>query len=269
MTYTTLFIEQTRPGCATIQLNRPQVRNALNGDMIDELTQAVKQCQEDLAVRVIILTGQGGYFCAGADINSMKTAATYTYDQNIKEAQRLALLFRTIDLCPKPTVAVVEGGAFGGGLGLLAVCDVVIAHEETIFSLSEVRLGLVPGVISPYLVKAIGARQSQRLTLTAERFSAKEALHLGLVHRTFATDNPLDNKEKIVGFYLDQLLKGSPQAQTRVKQLFRDIVQTENNDARRHITTTAIAEARASSEGKEGLQAFLEKRLPTWILEEK
>lgn len=260
LTINSVIFKEEIPGCTVIHMNRPKVKNALNPELIAELTRAFDHFSKDRATRVIVLKGLPDMFCAGADLSWMKKAAAYSPDQNINDATHLAKLYQVIEISSKPTVAVVEGGSFGGGIGLIAACDMAIAEENTIFSLSEVRLGLIPGVIAPYLVKAMGQRHAQRLSLTAERFSAQEALRIGLVDYLA----PTEKMQSMTHDLLAQLMKGSPQAQTSVKQLFRDIVGVKDAEIRRFITTQAIANARASQDGKEGVQAFLDKRPPVW-----
>lgn len=265
MTYDNLLINSVVfkdeiPGCSVIHMNRPQVKNALNPELIADLTRAFDHLSKEKSTRVIVLKGSEDAFCAGADLSWMKQAAAYSPDQNLNDATHLAKLYQVIELSSKPTVAVVQGNSFGGGVGLVAACDMAIAQDKALFCLSEVRLGLIPGVIAPFLVKAMGQRHAQRLALTAERFSAEEALRIGLVDY-MASANDMHSKTTDL---IDNIMKGSPQAQTSVKQLFRDIVGVKDAEVRRFITTQAIANARASQDGKEGVQAFLDKRAPIW-----
>lgn len=254
-------IEKNDHGVATIYINRPEVRNALNQDVIADLTQAFAVLSTATDVRVIILKGRGDVFCAGADIAWMRAMGSNTYADNITDAKQLALLFDTIFTCPKPTVAVIHGGAYGGGVGLVAACDIVICDLDAGFMLSEVRLGIIPAVISPYLIQAMGARQVQRYTLTAEQFSAEQAQRLGLVHHAVKKEEV----EATLQTTLAMILKGSPQAQTAAKKLIAHVRQAEINQSLHDYTATMIAQARTSADGVEGLQAFLSKRQPAWI----
>lgn len=242
---------------AEIILNRPDVHNALNEVMIAELTEAINHCDQDQEARYIKLSGAGKSFCAGADINWMRQMASYSVDQNIDDARKLANLFNTIYNASKPTIAYVKGSIFGGGVGLAAACDIVIADESAIFSLSEVKLGVIPAVISPYILRAMGERHATRYALTGERFMVMQAQQTGLVH--LIADN---NSEGLVE---GNLLLGSPVAQQHTKSLFREVASRPISKETHEITAKAIAQARASVDGIEGLQAFLEKRKPAWV----
>jgi len=244
-----------------ITLNRPEVHNALNDVMISELTAAVKASEKDSTIRYLFISGEGKSLCAGADIHWMRKAAFNTFEQNVADARKLADLFQAIYHARFPVVVHAKGSVFGGGVGLVAVGDIVIAEHDTVFCLSEVKLGIIPAVISPYIIRAMGERQAKRYTITAERFSAGEACAMGLVHQVGEPEkipSILDNLQA-------SLLLGSPMAQQRVKCLFNEISGCPISKETHEITAHAIAEARASSEGKEGLQAFLEKSKPTWV----
>jgi methylglutaconyl-CoA hydratase len=252
----------TRDGpVARVTLNRPQLHNAFDEALIAGLAQTFQALGEDEAVRAVVLTGAGKSFSAGADLNWMKRAAGYDEEQNRADARALELMLRTIDDCPKPVVAMVQGAAIGGGLGLVAACDVAIAGEAARFATSEVRLGIVPAVISPFVVRAIGARQARRYFLTAERFGAEEARRIGLVHEVAPTAE-LENR---VAAVLAEILRGGPEALASAKQLVR-LVETmpQGGSILAEATVGMIAERRASPEGKEGIAAFLEKRKPAW-----
>ena len=257
---TMITTTKTLNGQLIIRLTRAEMRNALNPHMIMELISAFQTAIDDPEVRMIQLCGDGKIFCAGADMNWMKSMADFSFDENVADATRLAALFEIIDGCPKPTLAVIQGGAYGGGVGLVAACDIAIATENSLFCLSEVRMGIIPAVISPYLLQAIGERQTRRLTLTGERFDVQEAKSIGLVHYVV----PESELESSVLSVTENILKGSPQAQSAAKKLFKDLQLIPTMKDRRYLTTTAIAQARSSQDGQEGLQAFLTKRDPKW-----
>ncbi len=257
--YSTILVNTDQRGVATITLNRPDVRNALNPVLISELTKAVHTLGQSDEVRVIVIKGEGKIFCAGADLNHMQQVATFSYDDNVKDALALASLFEAIDTCPKPTITVVHGGAYGGGVGLVAASDISIATPDSKFSLSEVRLGIIPGVISPYIIKAIGQRNARRFTLTGELISSDSALDCGLIH--YKTDSC----EETLNGVIDTLLKGSPAAQAATKTLYRHVESRPMSLDLKEYTANAIATARSTADGQEGLKAFLEKRQSTWI----
>lgn len=243
---------------AHIVLARPEARNAIDGEMAHELRAAVSAVSAREDIRVVVLAGRGSVFCAGADIEWMKAAAGFSRAENLKDAGELAELFETIDRLPQAVVACVQGAAFGGGAGLLAVSDVVVAEEGARFAFSEVRLGLVPGVISPYVVRKIGVSAARELFLTGERFSAARARELGLVHRVV----PLAALDRATDECVRELLLSGPRAVAAAKSLIRGV--SPRADGVREFTIEAIAERRASAEGQEGLAAFLEKRKPSW-----
>lgn len=248
-------------GMATITMNRPDVHNAFDETLIAELTAAVRAVDANPAVRVIVLAASGKSFSAGADLNWMKRMAAYTEADNLRDALHLAELMRTIDHARKPTIARVQGAAFGGGVGLVACCDMAVATREAMFSLSEVRLGLIPAVISPYVVQAIGARACRRYFLTAERFSAEDAQRLGLVTAIVDADD-LDFR---IATLAEQLFKGGPQAIAAAKDLIRAVAGRSIEAPLLEDTANRIARTRAGTEGKEGIAAFLEKRAPSWV----
>jgi len=262
--FQTLQIE-TRGGVATLWFNRPDTRNAFNATMIAELSAAFDALAAEAAVRVVVLAGRGSAFCAGADLNWMKKMSTYSYEQNLADATVLAdMLYKLYNL-GKPTVARVHGPAFAGGMGLVAACDIAVASTEARFKLSEVLIGLTPATISPYVMNALGERRSRRYFLTAETFSAEDALKDGLVHECVAPER-LD--ETVNGF-VSQLLAGGPAAMTMTKNLMRDVARAPLDAELRALTARYIAEIRASSEGKEGIHSFLEKRKPAWVTTDK
>ena len=245
---------------ATVALARGEVHNAFDDALIADLTAAFHDVGANPAVRVVILAAEGKSFSAGADLNWMRRMAGYSEAENLADAKALAGLMQAIDTCPKPTIARVQGAAFGGGVGLVACCDIAVASDRASFCLSEVKLGIVPAVISPYIVRAIGPRAARRYVQTAERFGAAEAHRLGLVHEVAAED-ALD---AVIGGIVDALRQGGPEAQREAKSLValvadRDPAEVLDETARR------IAVIRAGAEGQDGLTAFLEKRPPSWV----
>ncbi|HAS14990.1 MAG TPA: gamma-carboxygeranoyl-CoA hydratase [Idiomarina abyssalis] len=255
--YTELDINSQ--GVATLTLNRPDVHNAFDDVMIAELLKALKEVEESDSARVLVLRSEGKNFSAGADLNWMRSMADKNYQQNVDDAGELGLLMERLDLLSKPSIALVQGAAFGGAVGLAACCDIVLAQPRSSFCLSEVKIGLIPAVISPYVVRTIGERQSRRYMLTAERFFADKAQELGLVNDVVEDfDEPLNK-------LLEALLANSPQAVGACKKLIRNVGSRPiDKDVREH-TIKAIAEIRVSDEGQDGLSAFLEKRPAAWL----
>jgi methylglutaconyl-CoA hydratase len=245
---------------ATVRLNRPDKHNAFDEHLIAELTQAFRALAGDAAVRVAVLAANGPSFSAGADLDWMKRMSGLSRAENERDSLLLADLMEAIDRCPKPVLGLVEGAAFGGGVGLVACCDIVIATTKASFCLSEVRLGLIPAVISPYVAAAIGPRACRRYFLTAEKFHAAVAERLGLVHQVVEPELLAQARDEMVG----QLLKGGPAAQAAAKELVQRVAFAKIDEALRRDTAWRIADARASNEGKEGIAAFLEKRKPNW-----
>src|SRR5271165_1625454 len=256
------MIELERRGAAAwVWINRLALHNALNEELIRKLTQAFRTLGEDSAVRVIVLSGRGKCFCAGADIESMKRQGAASAAANRDNARELAALFHTIASSPKPTVARVNGSAIGGGLGLVTACDIAIAAADAKFAASEVRLGLIPATIGPYVLRAIGARWARRLFQTGERISAKRAERIGLVHESVEPEM-LDG---CVGEIVNELLSGAPMAQRAAKELVDAVVDLPITAELIEYTAERIAVIRASDEAREGLSAFLEKRKPGWV----
>ena len=245
---------------ARLRMTRPQVHNAFDAELIGELTGALEQVAVDANVRVLVLEGEGASFSAGADLNWMRGMATASEEANRIDSLALARLMRTLDELPKPTIARVQGAAFGGGVGLVACCDIAIAAESAKFGLTESKLGLLPAVISPYVIAAIGPRQARRYFATAEIFEAAEALRIGLLHQVVDAD-ALD---AAVQAQVSLLLKAGPVAAASAKQLVRAVCA--HADGNRHDADNAalIARLRVSAEGQEGLSAFLDKRKPHW-----
>lgn len=248
-----------RGSVARVVLARPEVRNAFDDVLIRELTAAFQAVGEDEDTRVVVLSGDGPSFCAGADIAWMRKAGSYSREENEADAGRMARMLRTIDACPRPVVALVHGAAIGGGVGLVAAADIAIAAEGTVFSLAEVRLGILPSVISPYVLRAIGPRQARDLFLTGDRFDARHALRIGLVHAVV----PPDGLEAAGVKKIESLLVAGPEALTVAKGLIEEVTGKSPEEAM-PLTVRTIAERRASEEAKEGLSAFLEKRPPAW-----
>lgn len=247
---------------ARVVLNRPQLRNAFNDEVIAELAGAFAELGARTDVRCIVLAANGPAFCAGADLNWMRRMADYTRDENLADAGKLAEMLRVIYECPKPTIARVQGDVYAGGMGLVAACDMAVAVDTAGFCLSEVKLGLIPATISPYVIRAMGPRAAHRYFLTAERFGAAEALRIGFVHEMVAAEQ-LDAK---VDELLKALTSASPNAVRACKKLVLDVAQREINAGLIAATVQGIADIRASDEGKEGVQSFLNKRKPSWLL---
>ncbi len=246
-------------GVATLWLDRPELHNAFDDALIAALTAELGRLAADRSVRILVLGGRGKSFSAGADLNWMKRMAGYSEAENRRDADALAGLMRVLDTFPKPTLARVHGAAYGGGVGLVACCDIAVAGETAVFCLSEARLGLIPAVISPYVVAAMGARAARRYFLTAETFDAPTARSLGLVH---AVAEALDAEIERI---LVPLLAAGPEAQRECKSLIARVSRGAIDDAMVDDTAARIARIRVSPEGREGIAAFLEKRRPAWV----
>ncbi len=249
-------------GVGIVTLNRAERHNAFDDVLINELTSALRLMEADPAVRVVVLSSTGKSFCAGADLNWMKRAAAYTEAENLRDSRNLAEMLRVLNELPKPTIARVQGNAFGGGVGLISACDMAIAVFDAQFALTEVKLGILPAVISPYVIAAIGARRARRYMLSAERFSASEAYRIGLVHEMVPTEEDLDNA---VGELVDALLLCGPKAQGECKDLIRAVADRPVSAEVIEDTARRITRIRASEEGREGMASFLEKRKPAWV----
>ena len=246
---------------ATVTLSRPEVRNAFNDEVIAELSQAFTTLGGDAQVRAIVLAAEGPAFCAGADLNWMRRMADYTREENLADAAQLAFMLRTIYECPKPTIARVQGDVYAGGMGLVAACDMAVSVDTAHYCLSEVKLGLIPATISPYVIRAMGPRAAHRWFLTAERFGAAEAHHIGFVHEVVSAER----LDATVGELLKALTSASPHAVKACKQLVRDVAERDITRLLIERTVEGIADIRASDEGKEGVQSFLQKRKPAWL----
>jgi methylglutaconyl-CoA hydratase len=261
--FTSLRIESEGP-VRRVVLARPEIRNAFDDVLIRELTDAFARIAEDPEARAVVLAGDGPSFCAGADVNWMRRAGSYSREENEADALRMAKMLRAIDTCPRPVVAAAHGHAFGGGVGLVAAADIAIAEEGTVFSLSEVKLGILPSVISPYTLRAIGPRNARNLFLTGERFDAREALRVGLVHQVAARGELAEACRRKV----EALLTSGPEAVGAAKRLIEQVTGLGPEEAM-PLTVRTISERRASEEAREGLTAFLEKRAPKWAVRKR
>ena len=260
MSYQTIQLQ--RDGhTASVILNRPEVRNAFNELTIAEITRAFLELGADAGVRAIVLAARGPAFCAGADLHWMRKMADYTFEENRADAAQLAHMLRTIYECPQPVVASVQGDCYAGGMGLVAACDIALTVDAAHFCLSEVKLGLTPATISPYVIRAMGENAARRYFLTAERFTAAEALRIGFVQQVVAPD-ALD---ATVAAIVKALLGNSPNAVRQAKRLVREVGGRPLSSILIAATVEGIAQIRASDEGREGVSAFLEKRKPGWL----
>ncbi len=253
-------IERSANGVAVITLDRPAIHNAFDDRLIETLTLTLETLGADPDLRILVLTGRGKSFSAGADLNWMRRTADYGEDDNLKDARALARLMSTLDQLPKPTIAKVNGAALGGGLGLLCCCDIAIAADHARFGTTEVKLGIMPSVIGPYVIRAIGARHARRIMLTGERFDAALALNLGLVHQV----TKADDLDQAVEATIAELLANGPRAVEATKTLIRDLAGQAISADLIDETAKRIAALRATPEAKEGLGAFLDKRPPNW-----
>jgi methylglutaconyl-CoA hydratase len=249
-------------GVETVTLNRPEVRNAFNDEVIAELTAVFIELAKRDEVRCVVLAGNGPAFCAGADLNWMKRMAGYTRDENLADASALARMLEVVYRCPKPTLAKVQGDVYAGGTGLVAACDIAVSADSAGYCLSEVKLGLIPATISPYVIRAMGARASHRYFLTAERFNAAEALRIGLVHEVVKPEE-LDGR---VAEVAQALVQAGPEAVKACKKLLHDVAGHDITAGLVRRTVEGIADIRVSDEGREGIQSFLGKRKPNWLL---
>lgn len=256
------IVTEVDQGIGIITLNRPDRHNAFDGQTVGELIQALAGMAGDSAVRVVILSSAGKSFCAGADLEWMRTAAKWTSAENEADARILAEMLHRLATLPKPTIARVQGAAYGGGVGLIAACDIAVATFEAQFALSEVKLGLIPATIAPHVIAAIGERHARRYMLTAERFSAAEAYRLGLIHEMVADEAALD---QALGAIVDALLANGPSALTECKDLVRTVSHHPLDAALIADTARRIARVRASEECRQGIAAFLEGRKPNWV----
>jgi methylglutaconyl-CoA hydratase len=258
--YKTITCESSEQ-VTTVWLNRPELHNAFNEVMISELIDCFKSIGMKEETRVVLLRGKGKSFCAGADLNWMKDVSQYDYEENLRESLQLSNCFYSIYTCNKPTIAIVHGAAIGGANGLLAACDIAFCDEETTFSLSEVKIGVIPACISPYIVKRIGEFGARELMLTGRRITGKEAEIMKLVNQSF----PMDELEEHVASVINLLLTSGPAAMSQCKNLIFDVSNRLSLEEALEYTARMIAEIRASEEGQEGMRAFLEKKTPGWV----
>lgn len=261
--YTTIKVTERSAGVTQVTMSRPAVFNAFDDVMVGELDQAFAALAEDEQVRVIVLAGEGKHFSAGADLQWMQRASAATFEWNLNDARRFAGMYSRIDRNPKPVVARVQGVALGGGTGLVCACDMAISAENASFAVSEAKFGIIPSVISPYLINAVGKRQARRLALTTSRIRAAEALQIGLVEEVV----PLDELDARVDTVIADLLVGGPQAQHEIKQLYAQMSVGPVTDEVLELTAQTISRVRGTDEAREGFAAFLEKRPANWIPE--
>ncbi len=254
---------QKSNGIANVMLNRPEKHNALNPEMISELTAVFEMLDSQNEIRLVILSGNGPSFSAGADLQYMKEISGFGYEENLHDAQKLARLFDTVKNCTLPVVVVLHGAVYGGANGLAAACDIVLAHEDTIFAFSEVKLGITPATISPFVIARCGEAAARELMMTGRKFSAEEAYRFLLVNQMFSDER----KEECVTGIVNQLLSSAPQALKACKTLIRTVVHLQGHkEELTKFTTKQIADRRASEEGQEGFAAFFAKRKPNWML---
>lgn len=256
------IITEVDDSVGILTLNKADRHNAFDDVLVDNIISGLIELEDNPQVRVVVLSSTGKNFCAGADLNWMKRAAGFTAEESLRDANKLALLMSTLDELSKPTIARVQGPAYGAGVGLIAACDIAVATYDALFALTEVKLGLLPSVISPYVLAAIGERYCRRYMLSAERFSAAEAYRIGLLHEIVPGEEQLDDA---IGEIIDSLLKGGPHAQAECKTLIRVISGQPIDESTIEETVQRITRVRSSPEGVEGLSAFLDKRTANWI----
>ena len=254
-------VERDERGVVSVTLDRPEVRNAFDAELIRRLRETFVDLADDRAARVVVVPGAGAVFCAGADLSWMSGMREASFDDNVEDSRGFERMLRAVHECPQPVVARVNGHALGGGSGLVACADIVVAVEGAKFGFTEVRLGLAPAVISPYVLPKIGASAGRHLFLTGERFDATEARRLGLVHRVTAPEDLDATVEQVVA----DLLSGGPSAQAEIKELIPRVLEAGGPAAAVHVTAEVIARLRVSEEGQEGMRAFFERRAPRWI----
>ena len=259
------FLKVSSAGAiSTVTLTRADLHNAFNDEMIKELTEAFASLATDAGVRAVVLAAEGKSFCAGADVNWMRKMVDYSQRENVKDATAMAEMLSTIRKCPKPVIARVHGAAIGGGVGLTAACDIAVAVRGAVFCLSEAKLGIIPAVISPYVMEKVGPGPMRRYALTAEKFDAVEAMRLGLVSHVVENEAEMD---AWIDGITRALLGNGPEALAECKRVLADVQEKEHWSMKQRLTVERIAERRVSKEGQEGLKAFLEKRKPKWAAE--
>lgn len=254
------IIYERREQVLWVTFNRPEVHNAFNVEMIEEMTEVVHRVKEDGAVRIVVLTGSGKSFCAGADLNWLREIVHYSFKQNLEESRALADVLHQLYALPKPTIAMVNGAAIGGGTGFLSACDIAVAAEEAVFGLSEVKIGLVPAAISPYVLRKIGESKAREYFLTGKRISAKKAYEIGLVNEVVSLEKLNESVDRLI----ENLLTSGPEAMAGCKELIMRTSNARIEDVK-EFTANMIAGLRVSKEGQEGMASFLEKRKPNWI----
>ena len=255
-------IDKNPNGIATITINRPEKHNAFDDDTIEQLTRVFEDIDTDDSIRLMILAGNGKNFSAGGDLNWMKRMAKYNYQDNLADAKKLANMLKTLNSVSKPTIARVQGAAFGGAVGLVSCCDIAVGSESALFCLSEVKIGLTPATVSPYVIAALGERAARRYFLSAETFDAERAQQLGLLSEVC----PADALDSTIQNICEKILRNSPAAVKAAKEVVRDIANKEITPELIEDTSMRIAKIRVSNEGQEGLSAFLEKRAPKWLM---
>jgi methylglutaconyl-CoA hydratase len=253
---------EDQPGILRVTLTRPEVRNAFDEEVIAAMTSLARDAATDPTLRAIVLSGEGSVFCAGADLGWMMKAVAYTRRDNLRDAEDLARMLEALDTLPVPLISRVQGAALGGGVGLVAVSDIVVAADSAVFAFSEAKLGIIPAVISPYVIAKIGQAAARELFLTASRFPAARAQSLGLVHKVV----PEAGLDEAIDAYLREIMSSAPSAIAAAKELIREIGH-QRPDEVIAVTTSRIAEQRTSTDGQEGMRAFLEKRKPRWVAE--
>lgn len=248
-------------GVVTVTMDRPEVRNAFDADLIARLRTTFEGLHDEPELRAVVLTGADGIFSAGADLNWMKGMVGHSFEENVTDSRDFESMLRAVHACPRPVIARIEGHALGGGTGLVACCDIAVATRDALFAFSEVRLGIIPAVISPYVIRKVAPTHARHLFLTGERFDARRAREIGLVHDVVA-DDELD---EVVSEVVDGLLRGGPRAQGEIKALLAELRRRPDLDDAADYTVETIARLRVSDEGQEGMNAFLERRPPGWI----
>jgi methylglutaconyl-CoA hydratase len=258
---TIVSLDTDERGVACVTLNRPEVHNAFNPAMIEALHSIIRDVGKDDSIRAVTLTGAGKSFSAGADLNWMRESASYDREKNISDAGKLSALLEDLAILPKPTMALVRGAAIAGGAGLVSCCDIVLADQSAKFGISEVRIGLIPATISPYVIGKIGAPQARRYFLTGERFGAEEARKIGLIHEVVSDERALNTRAEQI---ISEILKGAPKSIAEAKQLIATVAAANVSSELRGMLTAKLADVRAGEEAVEGVSSFLEKRPPRW-----